>query len=132
MTIWQALCGNQTSETACWLKLWGNTDVELIITWIRAILIHYFLLTISSDYYPDSDDNIGKSRAVTQKQSYTLCVALTWPISCTKECIRWLEHNVHVRLQPEPLLLLSVFKKKKARWWEGFQVDFRPWKFIQT
>ncbi len=59
---------------------------------IRAVFIHYFLLTILSAYH-NIHHNISYSRAVWQKQSNTLHVALTWLISYTKECIMQLEHN---------------------------------------
>ncbi len=44
-------------------------DVEVVL--FRAVLIHYFLLMISSAYHRDTRDNIGKSRAVRDRQ-YTL------------------------------------------------------------
>ncbi len=53
--------------------------------------------------------------------------------SVIRQGARSLEDIAHARTQPESLLWLSIFKNdNKTRWWECFQVDFRPCKFIKT
>ncbi len=64
------------------------TSPNLTTLSITAVLIHYFLLTISAAYHHDTCDNIT-----------------------TKEYIRPLEHNAHC--QREPLLPTICFQKSK-------------------
>ncbi len=90
----------------------------------RGVLIYYFLLMILSAYHHDTCD-ISKSRAVRQKQSYSM----------TNLLHKWVCHVIraqllHVRTQLEPLLLLFS-TKKTPWWWACFLVNFQSCKFIK-
>ncbi len=108
----------------------------------RAVLIHYFLLVISSVYHSDTRD-ISYSRTVRQKQSNTLHAARHDQSPAQKSTSG--DWSLNTRNQSELLLLLSAFKTQnkttitavsfqnsnQTRRWGPFLVGFQPCKFIK-